>query len=323
MARRACSSNGCVVRSFSPRITQQLCTFHPLRRYSGEKARKFEHYKNGKWIDSQDTSIPAVDLSFLRGYGVFDFLRVYNGLGFRLSEHIDRFIHTAELMKVPVATNLREEVHSVVQEGINRNSDSSKDLYVKLFLTGGESDDAITISKPSLLVTFLPTKTYPLTDSTEGIKMITYRHERFLPAAKSTNYMAGVLAVKEAKANDAVDALFVTNDGKFVLEGTTMNFFGIKDNKLWTPPLGKILKGITRQHTLQIAKRVGMEIVEEDFPMSALSSIDEAFVTSTTREITPLVRIDSQTVGNGKVGDKTKKLMEAFKESTKEPCFFT
>eukprot|EP00005_Dracoamoeba_jomungandri_P005888 CAMPEP_0174260530 /NCGR_PEP_ID=MMETSP0439-20130205/9860_1 /TAXON_ID=0 /ORGANISM="Stereomyxa ramosa, Strain Chinc5" /LENGTH=153 /DNA_ID=CAMNT_0015344787 /DNA_START=527 /DNA_END=988 /DNA_ORIENTATION=+ len=153
--------------------------------------------------------------------------------------------------------------------------------------------------------------------------MITYRHERFLPAAKSTNYMAGVLAVKEAKANDAVDALFVTNDGKFVLEGTTMNFFGIKDNKLWTPPLGKILKGITRQHTLQIAKRVGMEIVEEDFPMSALSSIDEAFVTSTTREITPLVRIDSQTVGNGKVGDKTKKLMEAFKESTKEPCFFT
>jgi len=267
------------------------------------------HFVNGEWTSKENANVSVFDLTFSRGYGLFDFLRTYKRKPFMLEEHLDRFFQGASDLELTSNLN-REQITELIHEGIRRND--YEDLYIKLYLTGGISEDAMTPGISSFILLFLPSKTYPEEFYSDGIKLISVEYERYIPEVKSLNYMAAVVYHRKAKKVGAQEVIYFGRDGN-LLEGSTVSFFAVKDGKLYTPS-DKILYGITRKFILGLCKDHHVEVVLADINKKDLGHFDEAFIASTTREICPVVRVDDQQISNGKVGPLTVKLMALFKE---------
>ena len=269
-------------------------------------------YLNGKYIAFDQACLPLNDLGIVRGYGVFDFLRTYNGMPFKLREHVQRLQNSANLigLSLPWST---EEIAAIAKNTLERNN--LPEANIRIVATGGSSPDFITPSgQPSLMVIVTPVSQYPNEYYEQGIKVITVQTERFFPKSKSLSYISAISALQQAKLNQAVEALYVNQQGQ-VLEGTTTNFFVFQGSQLITPQ-ENILKGITRDVVLELAKNQ-FEIVEQPVDYSDLSDCDEAFITSSTKEIMPVVQIDELPISQGKPGEKTQLLMNLFHNYTK------
>jgi len=224
-----------------------------------------------------------------------------------LQDHIDRLFNSAAEMGITVPAT-KKEIEDMVHEGIKRSPFS--ELYIKILLTGGISSDAITPGKPSLIGLFLKAGSYPPEYVTKGIRLTTEQFERYIPIAKSLNYMSAVVALQKAKQSGAQEVLYISYDDK-ILEGTTVNFFAIMKGKLYTTEYG-ILYGCTRKFVLDLAKQLGVEVVTGELLKSQIKDFEEAWITSTTRNIQPVVQIDDQVIGNGVPGEITKKFIDAF-----------
>jgi branched-chain amino acid aminotransferase len=269
-------------------------------------------YLNGKYVPLDQACLPLTDLGILRGYGVFDFLRTYNGVPFRLREHVQRLQKSAKLigLSLPWST---EDIEAIAQDTLGRNHFPEADI--RIVVTGGSSTDFITpLGEPSLMVMVTPVSQYPREYHEQGIKVITVQTERFLPTVKSLNYISAISARQQARQNNAVEALYVNQQGH-VLEGTTTNLFVFRGSQLITPK-ENILNGITRATVLELAKN-RFEIVEQPIYYSDLNNCDEAFITSSTKEIMPVVQIDELAISNGKPGENTQLLMHLFHEYTR------
>jgi branched-chain amino acid aminotransferase len=269
-------------------------------------------YLNGNYVPFDQACLPLNDLGIVRGYGVFDFLRTYNGVPFKLREHVQRLQNSAKLigLSLPWST---EEIEAIAQDTLGRNT--LPETNIRIVVTGGSSADFITpLGQPSLMVIVTPVSEYPREYYEQGVKVITVKIERFLPTAKTLNYISAIGALQQAKITNAVEALYVNQQGH-VLEGTTTNFFIFRDFQLITPREG-ILNGITKEVVLELAKNQ-FEIVEKPIYYSDLSSCDEAFITSSTKEILPVVQIDDLHISKGKPGENTQLLMELFHNYTR------
>ncbi len=268
-------------------------------------------YVNGKFVPEKDAKISVLDLGLVRGYGVFDFLRTYQGKPFALKEHLQRLINSANIIGLKIPWKI-SELEKIVLETLKKNK--LKEANIKIVATGGVSPDQITPSKnPTLCVLIYPPALYPSASYTKGVKVVTVPWERSFSGSKSTNYIPAILALKKANKKKAVEALYLT-PVKEVLEGTTTNFFVIKNNILVTPKNG-VLMGITREIVLKLAKKV-VKIKEGPIKYSELSKVDEAFITASNKEIMPVVEIDNIKIGNGKVGNNTQKIIKLFREYT-------
>lgn len=268
-------------------------------------------YLNGNYVALDQACLPLNDLGIVRGYGVFDFLRTYNRVPFKLQEHVQRLQNSANLigLSLPWST---EEIAAIAKNTLERNH--FPEANIRIVVTGGYSADFITPSgQPSLMVIITPVSQYPKNYYEQGIKVITVQTERFLPKSKSLSYISAISALQQAKLNQAVEALYVNQQGQ-VLEGTTTNFFVFRGSQLITPKKN-ILKGITRDVVLELAKNQ-FEIVEQPIDYSDLSDFDEAFITSSTKEIMPVVQIDEFQISPGKPGKKTQLLMDLFHKYT-------
>lgn len=269
-------------------------------------------YLNGKYVPFDQACLPVNDLGIVRGYGVFDFLRTYNRIPFKLREHVQRLQKSAVLIGLDLPF-LTEEIEAITYDTLGRNNLS--EANIRIVATGGASVDFITPSgQPSLMVIVTPVSEYPQAYYEQGIKVITGQRERFIPTAKSLNYISAIGALQQAKLVNAVEALYVNQQGH-VLEGTTTNFFIFRDTQLITPKEG-ILNGITREVVLELAKN-HFEIVEQPIDYSELSRCDEAFITSSTKEIMPVIQIDELPISNGKPGKNTQLLMHLFHKYTR------
>lgn len=246
----------------------------------------------------------------MQGFGAFDFLRTYNKKPFLLEDHIDRLINTAKEMSMNHSYT-KDQLIEIVNEGVRRSK--HPELYIKLILTGGANPDGITPGRSSLICLFLPAGGFPPEYRTRGVALKCIVHERFLPVAKSLNYMTAVVELQRARAAGFQDVLYIAVDGS-VLEGTTVNFFIVRGGKLYTADEG-ILYGCTRKHILRLAKELGIEVILGRLSKNDLASADEAFISSTTREIHPVVRLDETPVANGAPGPVTTRLMSAFESS--------
>jgi branched-chain amino acid aminotransferase len=269
-------------------------------------------YLNGNYVPFDQACLPLHDLGIVRGYGVFDFLRTYKGVPFKLREHIQRLQNSAKLigLSLPWST---EEIEAIAQDTLGRNN--LPEANIRIVVTGGSSADFITpLGQPSLMVIVTPVSEYPREYYEQGVKAITVKIERFLPTAKTLNYISAIGALQQAKLTNAVEALYVNQQG-YVLEGTTTNFFVFRDFQLITPKEG-ILNGITKEVVLELAKNQ-FEIVERPIYYSDLSSCDEAFITSSTKEILPVVQIDDLHISKGKPGENTQLLRELFHNYTR------
>ncbi len=264
-------------------------------------------YVGGRWVHPHEATLSINDITVLRGYSVFESLRTYNRRPFHLKEHLDRLSRSAELIDLDVPYT-RDFVAEIIHEVIERN------FYVhasiRILVTGGESEDGILPSgKPTLAVLITPLGERDMERFARGSKLITSHLQRVSPEAKTANYVAAVRSLKEAMRHGASDALFV-NEQKHVLEGTRSNFFVFRGDTLITPRNG-VLMGVTRNVVLELAQgRFAIE--ERPILLEELISIDEAFITSSSKEITPVVQIDDIVIGGGKPGKYTYELEQRF-----------
>ena len=270
-------------------------------------------YVDGQFVPSDEATIPINDLALLRGYGIFDFLKTYKGKPLFLKEHIERLQRSAEQIGLDLPWS-RGELTNIVMQTLDKNN--LPDSNIRMVVTGGASPDFITPQgKPRLLVLVTPLAELPQWWYTEGVKIITIDSERNIPAAKSIDYIPATIALKQARLQDAIEAVYVDRAG-YVLEGTTSNLFIFADKRLITPGRA-ILNGITRQVVLALAEKTYDSEIR-DIKSSELYTAEEVFVTGSNKEIGPVVKVDETIVGNGKPGEYTKALMGAFAAYTHE-----
>jgi branched-chain amino acid aminotransferase len=270
-------------------------------------------YIDGEFLPENDAMIPVNDLAILRGYGIFDFLRTYGGKPFHLKDHLRRLEHSAKSIDLKLPASL-DEINDIVIETLNRNH--HKDSNVRIVVTGGQTEDFITpCGKPRLLVMVTEVHLYPQKWYEDGVKIITVPLERQIPAAKSLNYLSAILALREAYQKKAVDAVYTDRD-EILREGTTSNFFVFISGKMVTPGTEDILPGITRQVVLELAERE-FEVRIRDIHMDELMNAQGAFLSSSNKQILPVVQVDNIIIGDGKPCEQTRLIMKRFEEYTK------
>ena len=264
-------------------------------------------YVGGRWVHPHEATISINDVAVLRGYSAFEALRTYNQRPFHLDEHLTRLYRSAELIELEIPWT-REYIAAIINEVIRRNN--YKHAAIRILVTGGESEDSILpIGKPLLAVLISQLPERDMQRFAQGYKLITTAFQRTAPEAKTTNYLVAIRALKEAARRNATDALFV-NKQDHVLEATRSNFFIFRGDTLVTPGKG-ILMGITRNVVLKLA-RGRFHIEERPILLEELAQADEAFITSSSKEIMPVVQIDDVTIGKGESGPLTYELEQRF-----------
>jgi branched-chain amino acid aminotransferase len=270
-------------------------------------------YLNGKFLDEKEAKISVYDLGLLRSYAVFDFLRTYNQKPFYLDDHLKRLLNSAKLIGLKHNYNLKF-LRKITLQTLKKNIQKGLEYNIRIILTGGNSEDFITPSKPNLIVMITTLKKLDEKLYQKGGKLITKISERILPQAKTIIYTSAVKFIQEAKKKGAVEVLLLDKDKK-ILECTTSNFFAVIDGKIITPPTEKILPGITRKIVINLAKKLKIPVIEKDIHFNEIKKFDEAFITASNKEILPIIQIDNLKISN-QPGIMTKILMNEFKKLT-------
>ncbi len=267
-------------------------------------------YANGKIIKKDNIKIGISDLVMLRGYGVFDYMRTYAGKPFLVHDYISRFSNSAKEMKLKLPLS-NDKIEKIIYTLLKKNQKKNqvKEFGIRFLLTGGYSLDSFLPSiKPNLFILIEDTPHYPDWWLDKGVKLITYSHVREMPVVKTINYLTAIHQADVRRSRKAQDTLYVA--GGKLLETTRNNFFLFNGNTLVTPS-ENVLKGITRNLILKLAKKK-YKIEVRDVKVSELKKCSECFITGTTRGITPVIQIDNLKIGNGVVGENTKELMNFF-----------
>ncbi len=271
------------------------------------------YYMDGTFVAQEAAVLPVGDLAILRGYGVFDFLRTYGGRPFHLDAHVRRLQNSARLIQLSCPWSHTELVE-IVHETMRRNA--YPESNVRMLITGGDSDDSITPgSKPRLLVMVTGVKEVPNQWYQDGVGIITSDISRFIPGAKSIDYIRAIIALNNARAAGAVESVYVDGRGQ-VLEGTTSNLFAVSGGQLITPS-ADILPGVTRDVVLNLTAaefKPELRLIQKEDILAA----DELFLTSSNKEVLPVTRVDGVAIGSGRPGVATKRIIELFAAYTKE-----
>ena len=271
------------------------------------------YYVDGQFVPADKAVIPVDVLALLRGIGVFDLLRTYDGKPYFLDAHIDRLETSAKKIGIALPWS-HGDIAKIVTQTLAQND--IPEANIRIVVTGGSSTDFMTPSgKPRLLVLVSPVPRLPDHWYTKGVKIISWEVERPIPGAKSIDYISASLALKKASAEGAVEALYIDRNG-LALECTTSNIFAFVDDKLVTPGRG-ILAGVTRKVVLSLAE--GLFVTDiRDISRTELLAADEVFITGTSKGLVPVVQVDKRTIGNGRPGRRTQQLMAAMKRHTEE-----
>ncbi len=265
------------------------------------------HFKNGAWVTEDELVISPLDLAVLRGFGVFDFMTATDGVIFHLNSHLRRYEASARAMGLELELT-SYELGEIIREGVERNRDHA-DLFIRLILTGGISDDFITPGVPTFMVLFHPAQRPKPELYRQGAKVISYNYQRSMAEVKSLSYGTAVMALREARAVGAAEAIYIDSISSQVYEGTGSNVFGVSHGVLITPCEG-ILLGVMREIVLELANELGIGVVVRPIGYDELISADEVFITSSVKRILPVREIDDNVISSA-VGPVTARLMKA------------
>ncbi|MDP2939600.1 MAG: branched-chain-amino-acid transaminase [Candidatus Omnitrophota bacterium] len=280
-------------------------------------------YINGKLLEKNEAKISVFDHGFLYGDGVFEGIRVYNGLIFKLKEHIERLFESAHSLMLTIPLSKEKLIEATIH---TLKANNLKNAYIRLCVTRGEGDLGLDPRKckgnASIVIITDKIALYPESLYKKGMEIITVPTIRNLPEAlnpqiKSMNYLNNILAKIEAINCGFDEAIMLDNLG-YVAECTGDNIFIVKENHLYTPPqcMGT-LRGITRDTVLEIASKNRIATHEHVLTRHELYISDECFLTGTAAEIIPVVKVDGRIIGDGKPGKITLKLTKLFKARTK------
>lgn len=270
--------------------------------------KKYYFFQN-KIKEAKNVRLNPNDLGLLRGYGVFDFLRTFQGKPFLLSEHLKRFQNSARLLNLKIPVYNQNGLKQIVSRLLSKNR--FKEATVRLVLTGGVSKDSLSVNcQPSFFIMVEPLYPFPQEYYTKGIKLITLEYQREIPRAKTLNYLFALKNQPQMQKAQAQEMLYISQGN--VLECSMSNFFIFKNNTLITPQ-EDILLGTTRNLVLKLA-RPQFKIQERRIRVNELKQAQEAFITATLKEVMPVIKIDHLKIRKGKVGEKTKIIMNLLKE---------
>jgi 4-amino-4-deoxychorismate lyase len=267
-------------------------------------------------VDPEQPIIHADDAGLLRGLAAFETLRVYAGRPFAMAEHLARLCQSAERMQLaapqPAALEALAE-ETLADAGV-------EDCSLRFTLTGGRPG-----SGPVAVVVVLPLPSDLETIRARGIHAVSLQlgtdprlrqdSPWLLDGVKSTSYAVNMAAFDEARRRGADDAVFIAADGS-VLEGPVTNVWWRHGDVLYTPSLDLgILAGVTRAHILRYASEAGYRVAQGWFPLAEMAAAEEAFSSSSVRELMPIVRLDDAPLGNGYPGAAAAALQEALRRA--------
>ena len=273
-------------------------------------------------MERAQATVSVFDHGLLYGDGVFEGIRSYGGLVFKLHEHVDRLYESAHTIMLAIPQS-KAEMIDVVRQSLRVNQ--LRDAYIRLVVTRGEGDlglDPRKCARPTVFVIADRIELYPKKLYERGLDLITVATQRNVPEAlnpqiKSLNYLNNILGKIEAINAGYEEAIMLSASG-YVTECTGENLFIVKRKTLLTPPpyIG-VLRGITRQTVMDLAGSLRLEVREDLLTRYDLFNADECFLTGTAAEIVPVVKIDGRVIGTGKPGAVTTKLRAAFHRVTR------
>lgn len=282
---------------------------------------ELQAYIDGKWYPKSEAKISIFDHGLLYGDGVFEGIRSYNCLIFKLREHLDRLYESAHTIMLEIPLSKEEITRAVVRTlEINRLANA----YIRLVVTRGVGDlglDPRKCRRPTTIIITDKIILYPDELYKNGLEIITVPTVRNLPEAlnpqlKSLNYLNNIMAKIEASNAGYQEAIMLNFQG-YVAECTGDNIFICKKGCLTTPPtyLGA-LKGITRNAIIELAQKERIPFEERVLTRHDLFNAEEVFLTGTAAEVIPVVKIDGRTIGASKPGRITLRLMKGFRKLT-------
>jgi branched-chain amino acid aminotransferase len=271
---------------------------------------------NGVITPIADGRISVLDHGFLFGDNIYETLRTYGSRPFLFSRHFDRLERSARAIFLTLpwdrAKTKAEVVKTIAAAGAGEHR-------IRLTITRGVGDvgpDPEACDSPNAVIFATPFTELPDSVYHNGVGVIvsSFYRSRQLGDAKTGNLLRSVLAIREAKAAGAFEAITLTADGK-ISDGITSNLWLVQGNRLLTPsPESGILEGITRAVVLELARRERLEVVEDLLDLNEVDKCSELFLTSSTREIVPIVSVAGKAVGNGQPGRVTRRLMAAYRQ---------
>lgn len=278
-----------------------------------------------EYYPKSEAKVSVYDHGFLYGDGVFEGIRSYGGVVFRLKEHIDRLYRSAKaiVLEIPLS---KEEMIEAVLETLRRNN--LKDAYIRLIVTRGVGDlglDPRKCPKPSVIIITEPLlQLYSAEKREKGLSMIISWVRRDPVDAttheiKSLNYLNSILSKIEAN-NAGVDEALILDSRGFVCEATGENLFVVKGKTIITPPRSSgALPGVTAGVVKELAEKLGCTVVERNITPAELYEADEAFLSGTAAEIMPVTEVNKRTIGSGRMGPVTRRLLEEFNKIVRDP----
>lgn len=275
---------------------------------------------DGRIVDLKELVIPMEDRGYQFGDGVYEYTKVYNGKTFALKAHIDRLYRSLRELRIPAVFTF-DEMAEIHERLISESGITNGGIYLQI--TRGWAPRVHNFPEavvPCLTMTIRPSN-FNAAQWDTGVGVISVPDERWLRCdIKSLNLLGNVLGKQKAKEAGCYEALQIRDN--LVTEGTSSNFFIVKDEVLWTFPNGPlILKGVTRTLVMEdLLPKLGLSALEKAFSLDFALGADEAFLSGTTTEIMPIVTIDGKPVGSGQVGPITRKIQQAYKAMVAGEC---
>jgi branched-chain amino acid aminotransferase len=289
-------------------------------------------FVNGKITSETEAVVPVFDHGFLYGEGVYEVCRTYHGQPFLLDRHLTRLRASAGLIALAVPFDdtlfLDHIAETMEAAGLLPWQPGRQDAYIRILLTRGVGEltyDPAACKAPTLVIIARPHQAPPVRVYEDGVNVAIVPIQRNAPEAlnpliKSNNLLNNALAMQRALAEGGFEAVMRNHLGELA-ECSQSNLFIVRRGQVRTPPLrAGLLAGITRQLVLEICADERIPFEEHTLHDAELFEADEAFLTSSTREIVPIVRVDGKEIGTGRPGRVTAKLRDAFRAAVERHC---
>lgn len=269
-------------------------------------------YLNGEFMPLAEAKIPVLDRGFIFGDGVYEVIPVYGKRIFRLDEHLDRLDNSLNAIRIP-SPYPESEWKKILSQIIMKNEAEDQSIYLQVTRGVAKRDHAF----PEKMVPTIFMMSTPLIVSSDemfnqGVAAITLDDIRWHYCnIKAITLLPNILLRQTAIDEGAQEAILIR--GGEVTEGSASNIFIVTDGIIKTPPKSaRLLPGVTRDLVVELAKNNGMKWVEANLSRTELEAADEIWLTSSTKEIMPIVKLDDDIVGNGKPGSITRKMHQIF-----------
>ena len=279
-------------------------------------------YVNGEFVEEDKATISPFNRGFLYGDGLFETVRSYKGRLFALEDHFLRMEESAGFLRIPLPFDFKQ-LQELLQLLLKKNKLETDDGRIRINLARGGAKRGLFAEDgiPSELVITVEAVSPGIERiQREGVKLAIIRDIRIdsrspLSSHKTFNYIPGVLGLMQVEAAGGDEGVFLSYEGN-VIEGVTSNIFMVKEGRLFTSPLSSgLLPGITRKKVIEVAQAEGFEVSESDIGEEELFAAHEIFITSSVREVVPVVALDGKTF---QIGAVTRAVQDAYKNHLRE-----